>query len=90
LSRLTCLYSIKELYPDKKVTLIHSRDRLLPLFDKALHDETLKCLERLDIECILSDRVILSEKRESTGWATLKTQGGRTLTSDLRVRHVNL
>jgi hypothetical protein len=27
-------------YPEKKVTLLHSRTQLLPKFDQAMHDES--------------------------------------------------
>jgi pyruvate/2-oxoglutarate dehydrogenase complex dihydrolipoamide dehydrogenase (E3) component len=78
--------SIKEFYPDKTVTLIHSRDRFLPLFDKGIHEETVKRFEELGVEYILNDRVLLSGPPESSGTATLRTKAGRTITSDLRVR----
>lgn len=31
---------IKAVYPEKKVTLLHSRTQLLPKFDQAMHDES--------------------------------------------------
>jgi hypothetical protein len=29
---------IADVYPNKEVTLVHSRDQLLPRFDKRMHD----------------------------------------------------
>ena len=29
---------IADVYPDKEITLVHSRDQLLPRFDKKMHE----------------------------------------------------
>ncbi|KAH7183587.1 uncharacterized protein B0J16DRAFT_290217 [Fusarium flagelliforme] len=47
---------IREKYPEKKVTLIHSRQHLLPRFGPRLHDHVLKTLEKHDIEVLLGER----------------------------------
>ncbi|TIC31515.1 FAD/NAD(P)-binding domain-containing protein [Wallemia mellicola] len=50
---------IKNTYPNKTVTLIHSRDRLLPRFDAQMHDIIFESLTKLGVETILQDRIEL-------------------------------
>ncbi|KAH8721523.1 putative AMID-like mitochondrial oxidoreductase [Phaeosphaeriaceae sp. PMI808] len=47
---------IKSYYPDKKVTLIHSRNQLLPTFGRRLHEHTLEAFKEMNIQVILSQR----------------------------------
>ncbi|KAK2882505.1 hypothetical protein FQN49_000271 [Arthroderma sp. PD_2] len=48
---------IKDFYPDKEVTLIHSRDRLLSHFGRRLGDYTLTALQdELNIRVLLQER----------------------------------
>ncbi|KAJ7634462.1 FAD/NAD-P-binding domain-containing protein [Roridomyces roridus] len=47
----------KEYYPDKKVTLIHSREQLMSRFHPRLHDIILEKLNKAGIEVILGQRV---------------------------------
>lgn len=44
---------IKSYYPAKDVTLVHSRERLLPRFGRKLHDHVLKTYDSLGIHTIL-------------------------------------
>ena len=76
---------IKELHPRKKVTLIHSRQRLLPVFEQEIHDAALKRLHDLKIEVILGDRVVLDHKVPLEGQHQLVTESGRHIDSDLRL-----
>lgn len=75
----------------KKITLIHSRDRLLPVFEPAVSAAALRRLEELGVDVILGDRLILppGEIDPNEGKVlthrTLKTQKGRTLESDLQL-----
>ncbi|RFU24862.1 hypothetical protein B7463_g11476, partial [Scytalidium lignicola] len=47
---------IKDTYPDKKVTLIHSRDHLLPRFGSKLHEYVFEQLKKLGINVLLNER----------------------------------
>ncbi|KAG9786667.1 Fe-regulated protein 8 [Exophiala dermatitidis] len=49
---------IKTKFPDKNVTLVHSRDRLLNNFDPALHEIAKKALEGMGVVVYLADRVV--------------------------------
>ena len=51
---------IKERFPEKKVKLIHSRDRFLPLYDSAMHDRIFERLHTLGVEMFFNDRVTSS------------------------------
>ncbi|EFE43000.1 AMID-like mitochondrial oxidoreductase, putative [Trichophyton verrucosum HKI 0517] len=59
---------IKSYYPEKSVTLIHSRERLLPRFGGQLHENVMDALQKLNIEVRLGERPKLrfrNEKGES-------------------------
>ena len=85
---------IAELYPTKQITLIHSRQRFLTLFDPSLHDEIFKRLISLNVDVILNDRVLLPKigqkgclappEGDHYNSVTL-TQRGRRIEADLRV-----
>ncbi|KAH8105108.1 hypothetical protein BXZ70DRAFT_919414 [Cristinia sonorae] len=51
---------IADIYPDKTVTLLHSRERLLPRFHEAMHTEIVAALSSLNVNTILGDRLDLS------------------------------
>ncbi|KAK9781216.1 putative FAD/NAD(P)-binding domain-containing protein [Seiridium cardinale] len=51
---------IKDIYPDKSVTLIHSRSQLLSQFGKKLHDYVMHTLEESGIRVLLNERPRLS------------------------------
>ena len=72
----------KSLYPEKSVTLVHSRDGVMHRFGPELQAEALKGLQKLGVEVILSDR--LAEEDEAKGVATLKS--GKTVAYDCLVR----
>jgi NADH dehydrogenase FAD-containing subunit len=80
---------IADLYPEKRVTLIHSRERLLPHFELDLHKAALRRLEELKVNVILGDRVILPEGHVFEGkeldHRIIKTQRGREVESDLQL-----
>ena len=60
---------LKEVYPEKEITLVHSREKLMPLYHEALSDLIKDRLRELDIGyvpflfclslCVPSDRVLL-------------------------------
>lgn len=80
---------IADLYPDKRVTLIHSRDRLLPNFDPRLHKIALDRLRQLNVDVILGDRVITPEghcfEGKELDHRILQTEKGRQIESDLQL-----
>ncbi|CAL1702880.1 unnamed protein product [Somion occarium] len=51
---------IAEVFPNKAVTLLHSRQRLLPRFDEGMHDEILSTLFSLNVTTILGERLDLN------------------------------
>lgn len=76
----------KSLYPNKTVTLVHSRSAVMHRFGTGLQTAGLKGLQDLGIEVILGDRLIAED--EATGIATLKS--GKTVEYDCIVRAVPL
>ncbi|KAI8686661.1 hypothetical protein LRP88_13090 [Fusarium phalaenopsidis] len=62
---------IREKYPDKKLTLIHSRDQLLPRFGAKLHEFVLSALRAKNIEVLLKERPALPAQ---SGQAVGETQ----------------
>ncbi|KAI7866706.1 hypothetical protein BDF14DRAFT_1882258 [Spinellus fusiger] len=50
---------IKEQYPEKEVTLLHSRDRYLPRYKISLHEITFSLLREVGVCQIMGERVIL-------------------------------
>lgn len=52
---------IKSVYPDKKVTLIHSRKQLLPNFHERVHEVALKRLQELGVDVVLGERLALTQ-----------------------------
>ncbi len=51
------MFDIKEQYPSKKVTLIHSRPLLMNRFHHALHDIVMERFKAAGIETILGQRI---------------------------------
>lgn len=52
---------IKTLYPHKDVTLIHSRQQLLPNFDIRVHEAAMAQLNELGVKVLLGHRLALAE-----------------------------
>lgn len=50
---------IKELFPTKKVTVVQSRDQLMPRFDRRFHDILLSRFEELGIDLVANNRVVI-------------------------------
>ncbi|RXK35489.1 hypothetical protein M231_07267 [Tremella mesenterica] len=49
---------LKDLYPQKRITLLHSRTRLLPLYPLRTHLAIIDALKRLGVEVVLGERVM--------------------------------
>ncbi|KAI0005256.1 hypothetical protein F4779DRAFT_630147 [Xylariaceae sp. FL0662B] len=77
---------IKTFYPEKDVTLIHSRERLLPRFGRKLHDHVLSVLGKLGIEVILKQKLKIGTGR-GTAWQagkeSIRFADGHTVDYDL-------
>ncbi|EJF61918.1 iron uptake cluster protein [Dichomitus squalens LYAD-421 SS1] len=77
---------IAEIHPATRVTLLHSRARLLPRFDEGMHTEILSTLATLNVCTILGDRLDLSslqQKRTQDGERVVRTQSGREIRAEL-------
>ncbi|KAL1743370.1 hypothetical protein HDZ31DRAFT_41086 [Schizophyllum fasciatum] len=78
---------IADVYPDKRVTLLHSRAQLLPKFSQEMHNEILRQMNRLNVDVILSERLDLQSVAENksnvSGERIVRTTSGRKLTADL-------
>lgn len=76
---------LKDLYPSKEVTLLHSRTRVLPRYPQEMHDEVIKGLERAGVQVVLGERVtewpenpdVLGEPK------VVRTDKGSEFTADL-------
>ena len=78
---------IKSYYPQKDVTLIHSRDQLLPRFGPRLHSHVMKVLDQLGVHTILQQRPATSDSSNGgvVSKGTLKFSNGDTQEFDLIV-----
>ncbi|WFD34442.1 hypothetical protein MCUN1_001283 [Malassezia cuniculi] len=88
---------------DKHVTLIHSRQYLLPAFDHKVHDEALKSLKGLGVNVVLGQRLALAdgcpmgsavkgagagtEEAFATGMLSRKMEDGPTKRHHIRTTH---
>lgn len=52
---------IKSFYPEKDVTIVHSRERLLSRFRPRLHEYVYKKLQDMDINVVLNERPRITE-----------------------------
>ena len=75
---------VKSKYPEKDVTLVHSREHLLNSFGEGLHTKVNPAFEELGIHLHLGQRVVSGLGQEGPGELTLKN--GKTLPFDLLVR----
>ncbi|OWZ57378.1 oxidoreductase [Cryptococcus neoformans c45] len=49
---------LKDLYPEKKITLLHSRTRVMPLYPIELHMIIIEALTKMGVEVVLGERVV--------------------------------
>ncbi|KAJ4300939.1 hypothetical protein N0V90_003028 [Kalmusia sp. IMI 367209] len=61
---------IKDVYPTKEVTLIHSREQLLPSFGKRLHDHVVKTLSDMNVTLRLNERPSLTGESRTLHFST--------------------
>ncbi|WVQ78397.1 hypothetical protein IAT38_000483 [Cryptococcus sp. DSM 104549] len=77
---------LKDVYPEKKITLLHSRKRVMPIYPIELHEKIMEGLERLGVEVILGERVLTWPSDPDTYDGSTKfvtTDKGRTFEADL-------
>ncbi|RDB21672.1 Apoptosis-inducing factor B [Hypsizygus marmoreus] len=81
---------IATVHPTKPVTLLHSRDRLLPRFDEGMHVGIIQALESIsNVDVILGERLDLSSvdekpgKTNERGQRIVRTVKGREIAADL-------
>ncbi|KAI0425396.1 hypothetical protein F5Y09DRAFT_346760 [Xylaria sp. FL1042] len=77
---------LKEIYPEKEITLIHSRDQLMPVYHSKLSDIIKARCQELGIKLILGSRVNIpaDDFAQATGKPiVLSLQNGRTLEADV-------
>ncbi|KAG2106257.1 uncharacterized protein F5147DRAFT_701650 [Suillus discolor] len=79
---------IAAIYPQKRVTLLHSRRRLLPKFDEAMHEEALQGLQELNVRVILGERLDFESLQHKSMPGSLEprvveTLSGREIPADL-------
>ena len=70
------------------MTLLHSRTRLLPRLDEAMHAEIVATLSSLNVRTVLGDRLdldSLAAKHTRTGERVVRTLSGREIAADLVV-----
>ncbi|RDW59427.1 hypothetical protein BP6252_12514 [Coleophoma cylindrospora] len=68
----------KSKYPEKQVTLIHSRDTLLNTFGKRLHDHAMQVFAQLGVNVYLGERVLVED-----GSTSLVLKSGKEVPFDL-------
>ncbi|KAI0902926.1 hypothetical protein F4823DRAFT_340748 [Ustulina deusta] len=71
----------QNLYPSKKIILVHSRKAVMNRFGQGLQKAALEGLQSLGVEVILQDRLVQS----SPGLDTILLQSGREILCDLVV-----
>ncbi|KAF7291727.1 Pyr-redox-2 domain-containing protein [Mycena chlorophos] len=74
---------IAAVHPDKRVTLLHSRERLLPRYKEAMHDEILAALREAKIEVILGERLQITSASAAGVGGVVHTSTGREISVDL-------
>lgn len=80
---------IAAVYPQKPVTLLHSRLRLLPRFDDVMHEEALQGLQELNVRVILGERLDfeslqhMSTTQRSSKPRVVRTLSGLEISADL-------
>ncbi|KAJ1556893.1 Apoptosis-inducing factor 2 [Nowakowskiella sp. JEL0078] len=77
---------IKEKYPEKSVTLVHSRTMYLTPYKKELHEYAYQILKRLGVEQILGERVMTPKDEAFDGiMRVVETNKGRKIECDLQI-----
>ncbi|KAF9101304.1 hypothetical protein BGX27_011537 [Mortierella sp. AM989] len=78
---------IREHFPEKEVTLVHSRDRYMPSYKYGMHVKSAEILEDFGVRQILSDRANIPEGGFVDDFKMIKvtTKGGKEIECDLQI-----
>ncbi|KAK1991812.1 FAD/NAD(P)-binding domain-containing protein [Colletotrichum falcatum] len=76
----------KDRYPEKSVTLVHSRDAVMNRFGRDLQVGALEGLEQLGVDVVLGERTIANTEFPVDGFVTLRS--GRKLECDFLVKAI--
>lgn len=81
---------IKELYPEKSVTLVHSRAKLMNRFNSALHDIIAERCRELGVQMILGSRVKVPEQGYPTDGRNfaVEVEDGSSIPADFAVSFI--
>ncbi|KAI0121079.1 hypothetical protein BJ170DRAFT_698544 [Xylariales sp. AK1849] len=77
---------LKELYPEKEITLVHSRQQLMPVYHEALDTIIKNRFQELGVKLVLGSRVVLPPNGfQNTGGkpVTIELQDGTVLSADV-------
>ncbi|OWT37715.1 oxidoreductase [Cryptococcus neoformans Bt1] len=77
---------LKDVYPEKKVTLLHSRTRLLPIYPIKLHVKVMETLTKMGVDVVLGERVMTWPDEPEVLDGKIKyvtTDKGRTFKADI-------
>ncbi|EFQ33103.1 uncharacterized protein GLRG_08247 [Colletotrichum graminicola M1.001] len=76
---------LKELYPDKEITLVHSRDCLMPLYHSKIHEVLKSRLEELGVKLITGTRAVFPPANldHDDTKVVLRLTNGQELVADL-------
>ncbi|GAA5893934.1 hypothetical protein JCM6882_003132 [Rhodosporidiobolus microsporus] len=77
-----------KLPPKKEVTIVHSRDRFLPLYKQEVHDEIVSRMDKLGVDVVLGERLKLPpmEEDEPGKMKKITLKDGREIEYDLLLR----
>ncbi|BEJ11041.1 hypothetical protein CspHIS471_0104630 [Cutaneotrichosporon sp. HIS471] len=75
---------IKDIWPNKEVTMLHSRKRVLPRYPLEMHDAAINGLEALGVRVVLGQRVVHWPASDAEGVEkVVTTDKGETFIADL-------
>ncbi|KAL1710001.1 hypothetical protein EV121DRAFT_252137 [Schizophyllum commune] len=76
---------IADIYPNKQVTLVHSRHQLLPQFDHWMHDAAARALTEMNVRLVLGSRLNLDDVDPDVmdEGRVLKTASGESIPAEL-------
>ncbi|ETS85423.1 hypothetical protein PFICI_03448 [Pestalotiopsis fici W106-1] len=75
----------KELYPEKDVTLVHSRQKLMPLYHEQLDRIIKDRCEELGVNLVLGSRVVMPAGGIGADQTSIELQNGTKLSADVIV-----
>jgi NADH dehydrogenase FAD-containing subunit len=80
---------IKEHYPEKQVTLLHSRNRYMPRYKVSLDVMAYNILKKKGVKQVLGDRVVLPKGGypQEVGPVQVHTKSGKIIEGDLAVNY---